>query len=124
MKPFDPRQLASYANVLRETIDGFPGFHGVSVRPDGPVIKDGREFIARYAIECYGWLDDPRDQPQSNSAQAFARQVYERYPAIGHDDHRMIVDIVHRLGYTIPDPHDWDHIGSALDMIQYMEQSR
>lgn len=117
------RQPSTLAKVLAPITGGSP-YSAMAVMPGGPAIEDGREFIARYAIETYDWLDDPRDPPQSNSAQAFAREVYERYPAIRNDEHRMVVDIVHRLSLTIPDPHDWDHVGSALDMIQYMEQVR
>lgn len=114
--------LPSKLNTVVEPITDGDAYSPMSLGVDGPSIVDGQEFIARYAIERYGWIDDPAGS--SASAQAFAREVYERYPAIRNDEHRMVVDIVQLLSHTIPDPNDWDHIGSALDMIQYMEQSR
>lgn len=124
MRTWPKDRRPSSAAVVDEPITDGSGFVGMPACPGGPVIVDGREFLVRYAVERYGWLDDPRPGAPytSHSAQAFAHKVYERYPAIRHDEHRMVVDIVDLLSESIPDPHDWDEIGSALDMIQYIER--
>lgn len=122
--PKEPKEIRpSQRGVIDEPFtDGGP-FSWLRL-PDGTACHDGREFIARYAVQRYGWLNDERDAPQSNSAQALAQQVYERYPAIRSDDHTMIVDLIHLVGLSIGDPHDVDFIGMALDLLDYIRRTR
>ena len=113
---FDQAHLPSgHHGPITEPIgDGAARFHGDRL-PGGEFVPDGhgRDFIARYAIEAHGWLD----HPQSNGAWAFADEILTRYPAITHDEHSMIVDIIATVAATVPDPHDWDAVGTGLDML-------
>lgn len=97
--------------------DSLSGFSGNRL-PSGEFIRDSREFLARYAM-AHGWID----AQQSNSAWALADEILERYPAITHDQHRMIIDIISVVEQTIGDPNDWDHVGTGLDMLWLIERS-
>lgn len=110
----------SRRGVITEPINAGSPFSEFRL-PDGSLVTDGRTFIAEYLIQRYGWIDDRRLDPQSNSAQAFARDVYLRYPAITSDEHKMISDLVNIVLATNDDPHDTDLLGTALDLLEYIE---
>lgn len=105
--------------VVAEPINGGSPFSGRRL-PDGSLAIDGRSFIAQYLVQRYGWLDDARPRPQSNSAQAFAAQVYGRYPAITSDEHSMIPDLANIVLDNNFDPQDTDVIGTVLDLLDYI----
>jgi hypothetical protein len=109
----------SRRGVITEPIDSGSAFSEFRL-PDGTLATDGQVFIAQYLIQRYEWIDDQRPDPQSNSAQAFAREVYRRYPAIRSDEHKTIPDLVNIVLTTNHDPHDTDFLGTALDLLEYI----
>ena len=116
---FIPR---SKLTVVTEPIGSGSPFSELKL-PDGTRETDGQSFIAEYLIQRYGWLSDRREPPQSSSAQAFAALVYQRYPAIRSDEHKMIPDLVNIILDNNPDPHDTDVLGTALDLLDYIERT-
>lgn len=89
--------------------------------PDGTTPPDGRSFLVGYLVQRHNWIDDP--QCSSNSAQAFAAEIYERYPAITNDDHTSIPDLVNIMLDHCGDPRDFDTLGAALDLLRYIARS-
>jgi len=68
------------------------------------------------------WVDDPRIPPQSNSAQAFVNEVFDRYPNIEWDDQWMIPDLAAIILEHNWDPHDTDLVGTILDLLKYIRE--
>lgn len=93
-----------------------PGFTG-RYAPDGTRYgpDQGREYMIDRLVNVHGW-----SRPNSQGAEAWVDQLLERYPAIAHGQLTMAVDIVDILARTVHDPHDWDSVGSVLDLLDYI----
>jgi hypothetical protein len=72
-----------------------------------------------------GWLDDPRDKPQRNSAQAFVKALqgsgrFKQHREIVNDEVTMIPDLLDIILRHNHDPHDTDLVNTVIDLLDYI----
>jgi uncharacterized protein YdiU (UPF0061 family) len=83
-----------------------------------PGLDPARARLVEALID-YGWLDDRRPEPQSDSAQAFARYVFEQRATLAPWEVEHFAALAGIVLDHNPDPHDTDLAGTVLAVMEF-----